>query len=54
MHACEHEFENANCINCANGLPASADECKKTRGLLEGKPEDKSLAELLNIGGNKE
>lgn len=32
---CEHEFENANCTNCANGLPSSAYECAKTKGNLK-------------------
>lgn len=32
---CEHEFENANCTNCANGLPSSAYECAKTKGRLK-------------------
>lgn len=33
--SCEHEFENANCTNCANGLPTSAYECAKTKGKLK-------------------
>lgn len=32
---CEHEYENDNCTNCANGLPCSAYECNKTKGTLK-------------------
>lgn len=32
---CEHEYENANCVNCANGAPCSAYECAKTKGQLK-------------------
>lgn len=32
---CEHEYENDNCTNCANGLPCSAYECAKTKGTLK-------------------
>ena len=35
IKCCEHEFENANCTNCANGLPTSAYECAKTKGTLK-------------------
>ena len=35
MDICDHEFENANCTNCANGLPCSAYECAKTQGRLK-------------------
>lgn len=35
MKACEHEYENANCTNCANGLPSSGYECAKTKGTLK-------------------
>lgn len=35
MTTCEHEYENANCTNCANGLPVLAYECAETRGKLK-------------------
>lgn len=35
MMQCEHEYENQNCTNCANGLPHSAFECAKTQGRLK-------------------
>lgn len=35
MKACEHEYENANCTNCANGLPCSEFECAKTKGTMK-------------------
>lgn len=51
MNTCEHEFENANCTNCANGLPVLMHECLKTKGMLEegtiAEPEKDTLAELI-------
>lgn len=35
MKSCEHEFENGNCTNCANGLPTSDFECARTKGRLK-------------------
>lgn len=42
MRPCEHEYENANCENCANGLPHSAYECAKTQGRLKEYVHDKA------------
>lgn len=44
MNNCEHEYENANCTNCANGLPCSAYECARTRGIVK---ENKTVDDLV-------
>jgi len=46
---CEHEYENDNCTNCANGLGILEYECAKTQGRLKEYCHERALAREKQI-----